>query len=317
MATASPALRLKRRFAAWAAHRQGIDPIPVTLDRRRVYILPTRQGLLYALAVFVMLLASLNYNNNLGLLLTFLLAGVAIAAMHRCQRNLVGITIHLYPPAPVFAGETLYFPVLLRHAGRQRRFAVSGAADVVDIPPGQSVTAHLAQPARRRGRQPLARFSLATTFPLGLFRAWTWIDADISGIAYPVPAARPAPSGANAGDSETATGSGSRDGDDFAGLRAWREGDSIKHIDWHALARGRGLLTKQFGAAPPVLRHYDLAALAAVPLETALSRIARSVLDADAEGAGYSLKLGDRVLGPASGAAHRERCLVELAIYGE
>lgn len=314
MATAAPIPGLKRRFAAWALRRQGPDAVPVTLNRRRVYILPTRQGLLYALAVFVMLLASLNYNNNLGLLLTFLLAGLAIAAMYRCQRNLVGITVHLYPPPPVFTGETLYFPLLLHHDGRQRRFAISGATEVLDIPPGQSVTTHIAQPTSHRGRQRLQRFSLATTFPLGLFRAWAWIDADVDGTAYPAPAAQPAPSvPATGGD--PATGSGTHDGDDFSGLRAWREGDSIRHVDWHALARGRGLLTKQFGAMPPALRHYDLGALAAVPLETALSRLARSILDADAEGAGYSLKLGSQFIPPASGAAHRERCLNALAVY--
>lgn len=315
MAIAAISHVLRNRAAAWAARRQGSDAMPVILERRRVYILPTRQGLLFAAAVFFMLLASLNYNNNLGLLLTFLLAGLAISAMYRCQRNLVGLTVHVYPPEPVFAGEPLHFTLLLRHSGRQQRLAISGAAETVDVPPGRSVTVELAQKTTRRGHQPLQRFALATTFPLGLFRAWVWINADVAGLAWPRPADEAAPNVARPGG-DAGTGSGTVDGDDFAGLRDWRTGDSIQHIDWRALARGRGLLTKQFASAPPAVRDYDLATLAALPLETAIAQLARSVLDADAAGEACTLRLGKQVFGPDTGRAHRDRCLTALALYG-
>lgn len=314
MSLAISADRFKRRLALWAVRRQGRDPIPVTLHRRRVYILPTPQGLLYALSVLAMLLAALNYNNNLGLLLAFLLAGLGIAAMYRCQRNLAGLVVHVQQPPAAFVGETLFFPLLLHHRGRQSRFAISGTGESIDVPPGQSATTRVRQPARRRGRQALKRFSLNTTFPLGLFRAWVWIDSDIGAIVFPRPADEPAPDSLAAGGPGD-TGSGRDGDDDFAGLRAWRDGDSLHHVDWRALARGRDLLTKQFSADPPALHCYDLAALGGLPLEQALSRLARSVVDADAGGERYALKLGTQTLGPDAGPAHRERCLVALALF--
>ncbi|HET7306206.1 MAG TPA: DUF58 domain-containing protein [Gammaproteobacteria bacterium] len=305
---------LRGRAIAWAARRQGVDPVPVMLHRRRIYILPTGQGMLYGLSVLAMLLASLNYNNNLGLLLTFLLAGIGVAAMYRCQHNLAGLVVHVQPAPPVFAGETLQFPVLLHHDGGQYRFAISGAAKPVDVPVGRGTIVPIAQPTRRRGRQPLKRFSLSTTFPLGLFRAWVWIETDVAGLAWPRPAAMPAASAPAPAQGVTAGANVAGD-DDFAGLRAWREGDSIRHVDWHAVARGRGLLTKQFSAGPPSLEFYDLAALGGLPIEQALSRLARSVLNADAAGSTYGLRLGDRTFGPDSGAAHRERCLSAMALF--
>jgi uncharacterized protein (DUF58 family) len=314
LAAASAKSWFSQRVVAWAARRQGIDPVPVTLQRRRIYILPTRQGLLYAVSVLAMLLASLNYNNNLGLLLTFLLAGVGLVALYRSQHNLAGLVVHVRPAPPVFAGDELCFPVQLRHDGRHR-YAIGAPGTFVDVPGGRGTTIRIGQKTRHRGSCALRRFSLSTTFPLGLFRAWVWIDSDIHSVVWPRPAAiaaQPAPVPA----AESASGTLADGDDDFAGLRAWREGDPIRHVDWNALARGRGLMTKQFAGGPPALDHYDLDALSGLPLETALSRLARSVLDADAEGARYSLRVGDRTLGPDSGTVHKERCLMALALYG-
>ncbi|HET6726112.1 MAG TPA: DUF58 domain-containing protein, partial [Gammaproteobacteria bacterium] len=157
--------------------------------------------------------------------------------------------------------------------------------------------------------------SLSTTFPLGLFRAWVWIEHDIVGLVWPRPAEMPAATGRAPAAADAAAGDYVEGDDDFAGLRAWREGDPIRRVDWHAMARGRGLLTKQFTAGPPALDYYDIDALADLPLEEALSRLTRSVVDAAASGASYGLRLGGQTWGPDSGAAHRERCLTALALY--
>ena len=64
---------IRRKAREWARRRQGADSEPVTLHRRRVYILPTKMGVAYSLMVFAMLLGSMNYNNSMGFALTFLL----------------------------------------------------------------------------------------------------------------------------------------------------------------------------------------------------------------------------------------------------
>ncbi len=72
----------------WIRRRQGPDPAAVNLHRGRIYILPTGLGVAFGVMLFAMLLGSLNYANNLGLALTFLLAALALVAMHACPRNL-------------------------------------------------------------------------------------------------------------------------------------------------------------------------------------------------------------------------------------
>ena len=66
-----------RWLARWARPR-AVEALPVRLDRRRVYVLPTRFGLFYAALVFTMALGALNYNNNPALLLALLLLGLAL-----------------------------------------------------------------------------------------------------------------------------------------------------------------------------------------------------------------------------------------------
>jgi hypothetical protein len=96
--------RAARRAQAWARRRQGSDALPLTLDRRRIYILPTRFGVLYAFALFAMLLASMNYNNSLGFGLTFLLGSLALVAMLHCHRNLSGLVVEGVTAGDSFEG---------------------------------------------------------------------------------------------------------------------------------------------------------------------------------------------------------------------
>lgn len=304
---------LKQQALAWARRRQGVDVNPLTLHRRRIYILPTRHGVLFAFSLLAMLLASLNYNNNLGLLFTFVLAGVGITALFQCQHNLAGLVVHVSPAAATFAGLDLLYPVVLQHPQRACT-AIDGGNVPVTVHAGQYETTHITQKAIHRGRQRMARFSLSTTFPLGLFRAWVWIEVDVATLVWPQPATA-AVTANSTGSNGATTGSNQRGDDDFAGLRRWQYGDSIRHVDWHALARNQGLMTKQFTstAAPP--QHFNLDTLRELPLELALSRLTRSILDADARACHYGLTIKGETLGPASGPVHRDRCLTALALH--
>src|SRR5580692_9984419 len=84
---------MQRRMAAWIRRRQGPDVLPVTLHRRRLYILPTGVGIAFGALLLLMLVAGLNYANSLALLTTFLLAALALVAVHACHRNLLGLKV--------------------------------------------------------------------------------------------------------------------------------------------------------------------------------------------------------------------------------
>jgi uncharacterized protein (DUF58 family) len=307
------------RMQAWLMRRQGIDRDPVELDRRRIYILPTRLGLTYAAMVFAMVLGGLNYNNNLGLGLAFLLVSLGLVTMHHCHGTLSGLALRLLSTEPGFAGQSVHFQVLLDNRSRAPRPRIAVSLDgksprTVDVPPLGSTAAAIDVQALHRGRVPLARFVLATQHPLGLFRAWAVVHPEYSAIAWPRPAERRlTPPGI-----ETDTG-GAQDraqGDaDFAGLRPYQAGDSLRRIAWKAYARGQGLHTKQYAGTDVVSHIFDWDSLSGLDVEARLSQLCRWVLDAHEQGEAFGLRLPGLAIEANIGTAHCQRCLNALALF--
>jgi uncharacterized protein (DUF58 family) len=315
--------RFRRRAATWARRRQGDDRLPVTLHTRRIYILPTRAGFAFAALLLTMLLAGLNYANSIALLFTFLLAGFALIAMHLCHRNLAGTVVRGVAAVDAFVGEHGRLLVTLENPADSPRIGLEARIDqadpqaspaMVSLPRDGSARAEVAVPLARRGRLPVERIKLSTSFPFGLFRAWTWLHLPLSLIAWPVPRGRREP------PAETASGGSAqslhRAGDEeWAGLREFRDGDSPRQVAWAAYARGRGLLVKTYESPAAHHRYFDLASVPG-ELEARLEQLAAWIVAAHARGERYGLKLGDAQVPPDGGNEHRERCLDGLALYG-
>jgi uncharacterized protein (DUF58 family) len=312
--------RLRARAAAWARRRQGDDHLPTTITTRRVYILPTRGGLAFAMLVFVMLLAGLNYANSVALMITFVLAGFGMIAMHLCHRNLVGVTARDVSTADAFAGEHGEIRLTLANDADTPRMGIEVAADGTervsrDVPAAGTARADLALPLARRGRVSVDRLRLSTAFPFGLFRAWTYVHLQIAVLAWPVPRGRREP------PAEAATGGNApavhRAGDEeWSGLREFRSGDSPRQVAWGAYARGRGLLVKTYQSPAAHHRTFDLARVPGADIETRLEQLSAWIVAAHARGERYGLVAGGPAIAPDAGSPHRERCLRELALYG-
>lgn len=309
------------RAQAWIRRRQGTDTDPVRLDRGRIYILPTGLGLGYAAMVFAMVLGGLNFGNNLGLGLAFLLAGIGLAAMHHCHGNLVGLELGLAATEPTFVGGEALFHVLLDNRAVSVRPRIELAvtttpAAVTDVPATGSARLAVGRHAPRRGRVPLERFTVATRHPLGLFRAWAVIHPSYETVAWPAPAAR----GRTPPGVETDTGAAqdrARGEHDFAGLRPFQPGDSLRRIAWKNYARGQGLHTKQYAGTDVVSHLFDWDSLPDLDTEQRLAQLCRWVLDAHASGEAFGLRLPGVVIEPNVGAAQRERCLNALALFDD
>jgi uncharacterized protein (DUF58 family) len=298
---------------------QAATGTEVLLSQRRVYILPTGFGLVFALTVALMLLASVNYNLSLGYVLAFLLAGLGLVAMLHTWRNLARLVLRPGRVDPVFAGESAGFDVLLANAATLERASIrleaGGAATVADVPGRATCVARVHVPARRRGWLALPRMRVSTTYPLGLFRAWSWVELPMAVVVWPRPESGyppmpdVLPDAGESGSSGTGT-------DDFAGLREYKPGDSLRHVAWKALARDGRLLTKQFAGRSGRRLWFDWMLLPrSLDDEARLSRLARWILTAEAAGDAYGLRLPDREVEPDSGGAHRDRCLEALALY--
>lgn len=307
------------RTQAWIRRRQGIDRDPVRLERRRIYILPTPLGIAYAAMLFAMVLGGMNYGNNLGLALAFLLVSLGFVVMHHCHGTLTGLGLRLAATESGFVGGEARFTINFENTALASRprielSVVGEPARVVDVPSGGTATAELSIPAMRRGRVRLERFVVATRHPLGLFRAWAVVHSEYSAIAWPAPAERGrVPPGV-----ETDTGGAQEhaQGDhDFAGLRPFQAGDSLRRIAWKAYARGQGLHTKQYAGTDVVSHVFDWDSLPALGTEARLAQLCRWVLDAHEQGEAFGLRLPGVTLEPNVGTAHRERCLDALALF--
>ncbi|HTV52428.1 MAG TPA: DUF58 domain-containing protein [Steroidobacteraceae bacterium] len=315
-------------MAAWILRRQGADVLPSSLQRRRLYVLPTRAGVGFGLLLLAMLIAGLNYGNSLALFLTFWLAGLALVAMHQCHRNLLALIVNEAAVSPTFAGGYLRLAVALANDSRLARYRVSldvepqfwnagtrSSRATADLPPGESGVLELALAAPQRGIYRLRRLRLSTTHPFGLFRAWTWIHLPLTAIVYPAARGTRPPPQAAATEREGALRGGA-DEQEWLGLRPFRSGDSPRHVAWKAYARGAPLLTKEYSANLSALRLFDLASLAELPLEARLEQLARWIVDAENRGERYALQLPETQLEPGSGAAQQHRALTALAAHG-
>lgn len=310
---------LRTRALAWAEARQGVDPDPVTLQRRRVYILPTRAGLVFGLMTFGMLMGSMNYSSSMGFVLTFTLAGLGLVAMHHTHRNLEGLMLRAGRAEPVFAGQVARFHLVARNEGGLPRYGIllthdDRILDRTDVAAGDDAELVLSVTTRQRGRLAAPRFGLETTWPFGLFRAWAWVRMDLGCIVYPQPAAPgevPPPDDGGSGEAR-ADAAGL---DDFDGLRAYRAGDSPRHVAWRASAGREDLAVKQFAGLQALTRWLDWARTSEDDAEARLSRLTRWVIDSHADGETFGLRLPGRELPLAQGPAHRDRCLEALALH--
>jgi uncharacterized protein (DUF58 family) len=309
------------RSRSWLRRRQGADADPVPLHRRRIYILPTPLGLVYGAMLFAMLLGGMNYSNNLGLALTFLLASLGMVTMHHCHGNLTGLSLRLLSAEPAFAGEEVCFRLLLENPTLAPRPRIELSADTaqpvtVDLAARGSAVAELRLPTSRRGHAPLERLVVATRHPLGLFRAWAVVHPDYDAIVWP----KPAPRGARPPQIETDTGGAqdhARGEEDFAGLRPYQAGDGLRRIAWKAYARGRGLHTKQYAGTGVISHVFDWDSLQGLDTESRLSQLCRWVVDAHRDGSAFGLRLPAAAIPANIGELHRQRCLAALALHGE
>lgn len=310
-------------FKNWLFRLRGPEPAPIVLVQRRVFVLPTRAGVVFGVCLLLMLIGSINYGLSMGFGLTFLLAGVGIVAILHTFRNLARLEITPLRCDPVFAGEAAHFTLELRNRRGDGRYALvllpaAGAALTLDVPGAGSAVVTLAVPSRRRGHLRLGRVTLETRYPLGLVRAWSYIEPDMQCLVYPAPERLLAPLPQAEGEGQGFLRQSRPGSDDFAGLRGHQPADSPRHIAWKAVAHEAPLLTKQFSGSGAAVLWLDWSTLpATLDAEARLSRLTRWVIEAQRDGAYYGLRLPGRNLPPASGDPHLRACLQALALYGQ
>jgi uncharacterized protein (DUF58 family) len=310
-----------QRMNAWSLKRNGVQIGAVQLTQRRIYIFPTRHGMLFALLLLLLLIGSINYGLGLGFVLTFLLVSMGMVSILHTWRNLAGLWIQPIKSQPVFAEDDAIFEIGMENKSGLHRYTIGlmqstlAQTDYTNVAPRQLARLSLRAPTEKRGWLKAPRFHLYTEYPIGLLRAWTYVYLDMPCLVYPRPENN-APALPMSGRKTGGVAKQEIGHDDFAGLRNFRSGDSTKHIAWKALAQEKGLLTKQFSGESGGEVWLDFASLEGLDVETRLSRLTRWVLDADKAQLQYGLRLPTKTIALAHGFEHRARCLEALALHG-
>jgi len=295
--------------------------LPVTLNRHQVYIFPTLYGFLFIGVLLAMLAGSINYDNNMGFLLVFLLGGIAFVSMIHTYRNLFALVILSASAEPVFAGDIANFKFMVRSKSVDRKAIGAsfkgGDAVIENIGVGTDTSIDVKTAALNRGVFQPGRLTLWTRFPAGLFRAWCVLDLDLKCIVYPKPIAGPITHKMGTGNSEENNHSLVRGLDDFAGLKTYQPGDPIRRIAWKSLSRGLGVFSKDFEGDESTSMWFDYESMTAMDPENRLSRMCYMVLKAHNMNVEYGIKLPGKSIPPGKGDRHKNRCLKALALFGK
>jgi len=316
----APRLSIRDRIGDWIFPPRGPEAGPVVLGQRRVYILPTSAGLMFAVTLVLLLIGSINYNLSLGYILTFLLAGIGVVSILHTWRNLARVALRPAKTRPVFAGGSARFHIVVENPGAHQRLSLAiqlaGEGPVFfDVAPRDVQDVEAGMPAARRGVLRPGRFRIFTVYPVGLFYAWANVELELHCLVYarPEPGYVPLPPAQAAGDQGGVSGTGE---EDFAGLRNYHPGDSPRRIAWKAFARSDVFLTKQFSGSVASELWLNLADIPeALGLEARLSRLTRWVIESETAGQRFGLRLPGIEFEPEFGAPHRDRCLQAIALY--
>ena len=267
-----------------------------------------------------MLIAAINYQNNMSFALTFLLFTLFIVAILHSYANLSGLTIRALRATAVFPGQHAEFSLQIERDGQREHFALhvewpGSSAAVVSLVDRDTIQLQLHMAVDKRGWFWPGRLLLESTYPLGLLRCWTWIDLDLYAMVYPLPLATAELPGV-AADRTDGTSLPIVGSDDFYGFRNYRRGDSLRQIHWKGLARGQAVQTKQYLAYSNRSVWLDWEMFPGIGTEQRLSQLCYWALAFEGRQQEYGLRLPGVILEPGTGDRHRDRVLQALALHG-
>ena len=284
-------------------------------------MVPNRNAVGLCAVLLGMWYAGLTQNNGAAYLLCFVLTSVALVSIAHAWANLRGLRVEAHLVRSVFAGEEVAVNVRLS-SDRQRlhggvRVAPVGRgtrAEFPAVPAAGAVEGRMLVVAKTRGVFATLPVRIESHYPLGFFTARTALDLAAPHHVYPAPLGE-LPLPINLAAARSGSGGARAGGDDFAGVRFWRAGESQRHIDWKAVARGQPLVIKEWSGDADTTVNLDWAALPALAPEARLSQLARWVVRAERDRRPYALRLPGVTIPAACGETHFHACLRRLAEF--
>ena len=310
-------LILRSRYLRWI-NRRIPSSHSITLNQKRIFIFPSKPGLWFSVCLLVMLLAAINYENNMAFALVFFLGSLFVVAILHTFGNLSGLTITAIRALPSFVGDSVEFQLSVSRQGQKNYFDIEfswpeSEVEIVTLKDQSEQLLRLHLPAKERGFFTPGRILVETHYPIGLLRAWTWLALDIGAVIYPRPMAceLTVSSTSDREEGEVIPLSGT---DDFYQFREYQIGDPLKHVHWKSFSKGQELQTKQFASYREQRVRLDWDYFSG-DVEKRLQNICYWVLKLEREDSEYGIRLPGLDIQPSHGALHQEKVLTALSLY--
>ncbi|MBL4629821.1 MAG: DUF58 domain-containing protein [Paraglaciecola sp.] len=336
---------LNKRIPAASRHQ---------LNHHNIFIFPAKFGLLFLSLCVLLFLLGTNYQNNLMLLLCYFLLALFLVNLLASYINFARIELQLGKCPEVFVGDNVHIPLWLNsnkdghslvssrvngllHFNFQAIRSQSRKKTDTDQQPSIVVDGNafsnpitLSQKCQMRGELRLSRVTVKSYYPLGLYRCWTHLAFTQQITVFP----KPLPCDIQLHVSEhnrTKKGADLANEqighDDFSHLKAYQAGEPLHHVAWKQLAKGRGMISKQFSTTgnhigwlklPAQYRHNTLHEHSdelTTALDNELGKLCYQIIELSRAQRTFGLDLGAQCIAPNSGAQHRLACLRALAYF--
>jgi uncharacterized protein (DUF58 family) len=267
--------------------------------------------------------AASTQNSAAIYLLLFMLAAVFLVSIPHTLINLTSVTVRVESAKPTFAGDDVCLPVEIMNTSRATRYGIEVVLPDADktrervdcIARESAARLTLRFAARHRGEHKIETLGLTSCYPLGFVRASRRFVSNQTYLVYPKPAGNSQLPTNRSRFADSWVQQSIEHGDDFAGVRAYVRGESQRHIDWKAVARGQPLMTKQFAAETKGAVYLDFFELRSGDVEEKLSQLTLWVIEAERARQPYSLRLPGTEISAALGQIHFHCCLRALSLF--
>lgn len=335
---------LNKRIPAAARHQ---------LNHNNIFIFPAKFGVLFLSLCLLLFLLGTNYQNNLMLLLCYFLLAIFLVNLLASYINFARIELQIGKCPEVFVDDNLHIPLWLnannddaspahgllhfKFQGIKQKPRTNIKDKANPLPPSTQIDAdtfsnpiNLSLKCQQRGKLILFRVTVESFYPLGLYRCWTHLAFTHQITVFPKPLPCEIQLHVSAKNSATKSGEivNEQSGhDDFSHLKTYQVGEPLNHVAWKQLAKGRGMVSKQFSSIGNHIGWLKLSTAyanktsshgndeLAAALEKELSELCYQVIELSRTQQTFGLNLGAHCIAPNSGADHRHACLDALANF--
>lgn len=307
-----------RKFNLWLTNRIPAKATHV-LNNKSIFIFPTRLGFSYLFVLILLFLLGTNYQNNVIILISYLMASLFITVMMQSFFNFSGLTCSSNQEFNGFANQTLSIPIALNTNNDKTdlHFSLVDQEEAVIDSINTKLDVSIPFKMTKRGVFSPGRVKVESEYSLGLFKTWSWLDFGYEIIVFPEPLALKdsIQSHAKMGDYESTAGQSIKGLDDFSDLSTYKEGDPLSRVAWKHFARGQGKLIKNYQENLSDDKWLCIKDMPSNNVETKLRFLSFLILQYSREERRFGLDLGELKLTPETGNAHLLSCLTALSYY--